>query len=85
MILGLLFFATIAYTVYWKTHRGYYDENNNESSDPTQRARNLEKQNRQEYDMHESEDDDDIIVRASSRNSNRFRSDGFEIVQDDSV
>jgi cbb3-type cytochrome oxidase subunit 3 len=42
VILGTLFFGTVAYTIYWKTRRGYYDEDNNETNDPEKRRENID-------------------------------------------
>ena len=39
-VFGSIFAASVAYTIYWKTKRGYYDENNNEITDPEKRRRN---------------------------------------------
>lgn len=44
VILGVLFFGTVGYSIYWKAKRGYYDENNNESADPEKRRENLNRQ-----------------------------------------
>jgi hypothetical protein len=49
MILGLslglfsVFGGSIAYTIYWKTRHGFYDETNNEIIDPTKRRERIER------------------------------------------
>ncbi|CDW78387.1 UNKNOWN [Stylonychia lemnae] len=78
VILGTLFFGSVAYTIYRKTRQGWYDENNNEIADTDRRKQNLQRM--QNY--HQQDDDDDIIIRSSSRNANFIRPDGFERVQD---
>ena len=41
MVFGSIFFGTVAYTIYLKTKKGWYDDNNNEIVDPEKRKENL--------------------------------------------
>ena len=43
VIMGTIFFGSIAYTIYWKTKQGWYDDNNNEIADPDRRKDNVDR------------------------------------------
>eukprot|EP00347_Sterkiella_histriomuscorum_P010661 403375414 len=85
VILGTLFFGSVAYTIYWKTKNGWYDDQNNEISDPDRRRENVERMhNYNQQDDDDEVDQDDIIIRSSQSHRSNQRSDGFERVDHDS-
>ena len=56
-----MFFGTVAYTIYRKTRRGWYDENNNEISDPSKREENAFKATQPKYEVHDEDEEDETV------------------------